>query len=188
MSLRYVAGERRIDRRVTLAPRQTIRLPDVAQSLFGIREAAGTLWIEHRVGRAPVASVKTYDAAHDSAASIEEPLTARDAATAGGDTGELSIIGVPEARGPRRVNVGIVNVGAIPATFRVSVGRQSMESGVPEDEVWMVLDLEHTLGVTLDDTTTIRITPIAGTGVAFASVIEANGDTQFIAAVPAQQQ
>jgi len=188
MSLRYVAGGARIDRRVTLAPRRTMRWLDVARTLFGTNDAIGTLWIEHRVGRAPVATVKTYDAAHDSHASVEQALTARDSATAGGDSAELTIIGIPEPRAPRRVNVGIVNTGTIPATFHISVGGKSIEQGVAEDEVWIVPDIEHELGVTLDDTMTIRITPIAGTGVAFASVVESGGDNQFIAAVPAQQQ
>ena len=188
MSLRYIAGGARIDRRVRLAPRQTVRWPDVARTLFGTSDAIGALWIQYLVGRAPVASVKNYDAAHDAHASLEGPLTARDAATFGGDAAELTIVGVPEARAPRRVNVGIVNTGTIPATYQVSVNGRSIEQGVAEDEVWIVADIEHALGVTLDGTTTVRITPVAGTGVAFASVVEANGDNQFIAAVPAQKQ
>jgi hypothetical protein len=160
----------------------------VASTLFGTHDAIGSLWIEHRVGRAPVASVKTYDAAHDSHASIEDALAGRDSATAGGDAAELTIIGIPEARTPRRVNVGVVNTGTIPATFRISVRGKSIEQGVAEDEVWIVPDIEHTLGVALDETITIRLTPVAGTGVAFAAVVEGNGDSQFIAAVPAQQQ
>jgi len=188
MSLRYVAGGVRIDRRVTLAPRKTMLWPDVAGTLFGTNDAIGTLWIEHRVNRAPVASVKTYDAAHDSHASIEPALTARDSATAGGDAAELTIIGIPEPRTPRRVNVGIVNTGTIPATFRIVVGDKSLEQGVAEDEVWIVPDIEHELGVTIGESMNIRITPIAGTGVAFASVVSTSGDNQFIAAVPAQQQ
>jgi len=188
MSLRYIAGGSSVDRRVRLAPRQTVRWPDVARTLFGTTDAIGSLWIHHLVGRGPVASVKNYDAAHDAHASIEEPLTARDSATFGGDAAELTIVGIPDAHAPRRVNVGIVNTGTIPATYRISVGKKFMEQGVAEDEVWIVADIEHTLGVTLDGTTTVRVTPVAGTGVAFASVIEVNGDSQFIPAVPAQQQ
>jgi hypothetical protein len=188
MSLRYVAGGIRIDRRVTLAPRRTVLWPDVARTLFATTDAIGTVWIEHRVGRAPVASVKTYDAAHDTHASVEQALTARDSATANGDAAELTIIGIAEPRIPRRVNVGIVNTGTIPATFRISIGSRSIEQGVAEDEVWIVPDIEHELGVTIDESMNIRITPIAGTGVAFASVVATSGDNQFIAAVPAQQQ
>lgn len=188
MSLRYLAGGSSVDRRVRLAPRQTVRWPDVARTLFGTTDTIGALWIQHLVGRGPVASVKNYDAAHDAHASIEEPLTARDSATFGGDAAELTIVGIPAATSPRRVNVGVVNTGTIPATYRISVGKKFIEQGVAEDEVWIVADIEHTLGVTLDGTTTVRITPVAGTGVAFGSIIESNGDNQFIAAVPAQQQ
>ncbi len=189
ISLRYIAGGgKAYDRRVTLAPRQTIRWPDLAHTLFAVPgDSIGSLWIDHRVGRAPVASVRTFDAAHDAHTSIQRPLGTADAATAGSDVAELTIVGVPEAKTPRRVNVGVVNIGNIPATFRITVRGKSVESGVPETEVFMVSDIEHALGVTLDERETIRIRPIAGSGVAFASVIDASGDAQTIAAVPAQQ-
>ncbi len=189
MSLRFIAGGgTAYDRRVVLAARQTVRWPDLAHSLFAVRgDAIGSLWIDHRLGRAPVASVRTFDAAHDAHTSIQRPLGMLDAATAGADAAELTIVGVPEARTPRRVNISVVNIGSIPATFRVSIQGKSVESGVPEMQVFVVSDIEHQLGVTLNERETIRIRPIAGSGVAFASVIEANGDAQSIAAVPAQQ-
>lgn len=196
LTLRYVSGSASIDRHFTLAPRQTLRWPDVVRTLFHVENAVGTLWIEHREARAPVAVVKTSDVAHNARASLVEPLTARDAATAATESAELAIVGIPAAGGPgRRVNVGMVNIGTIPATFRVSartrsgasVGR-SVESGVPEDQVWFVNDLEHALGVKLDETMTVRITVIAGTGVGFATVVEYGGDSEFIAAIPAQEQ
>ncbi|HVR39456.1 MAG TPA: hypothetical protein VMU84_10195, partial [Thermoanaerobaculia bacterium] len=184
-TMRFVSANERIDRRFTLAPRQTFRLNYVVAKLFGTT-GIGTLWIEHRAGRAPVAIVKTYDAAHNGKASVESPLTPRDAASAGSDNAELTIVGIPGGAA-RRVNVGVVNIGIIPATFRISANGRSIESGVPEDEVWLVNDLEHQLGVTLDETTTVRITAVAGTGVAFATVIDSTGDSEFIAAIPSQQ-
>ncbi len=196
VTLRYVTFDGGTDRRFTLAPRQTLRWPDVVRELFGGRHSLGTLWVEHREGRAPVAVVKTSDVAHKARASVEEPLTVRDAATAETESAELAIVGIP-ARGAewRRVNVGAVNIGRIPATFRVTartrtgkpVGR-SVETGVPEDQVWLVNDLEGALGVTLDETMTVRITVVAGTGVGFATVVGSKGDSEFIAAIPAQQQ
>jgi hypothetical protein len=196
VKLRYVAGDVRLDRALTLSPRQTMAWPDVVRTFFRAPSGIGTLWIWHRTGRAPVAVVKTYDAVHKGRAAVEAPLTQRDAATANSDSSELTIVGVPSIHeAGRRVNVGVVNVGMIPATFRITVRTRNgsivgkpVESGVPEDEVWLVRDLEHELGATLDESTTIRITAIAGTGVGFATVIEPNGDNQFIAAVPAQQQ
>jgi hypothetical protein len=195
LALRYVTGERGTDRRITLAPRQTLRWPNVIRTFFANDNSLGTLWVEHREGRAPVAVVKTSDVAHHARASIEEPLTRRDAATASTESAELAIVGIPGMAAPRRVNVGVVNIGIIPATFRVSVRTRkgqtvgtSVESGVPEDQVWLVNDVENALGVQLDETMSVRITVIAGTGVAYATVVEASGDSEFIAAIPAQQQ
>lgn len=196
LTLRYVSNGLGIDRPLTLAPRQTLRWPDVVNTLFAAGGGIGTLWIEHREGRAPVAVVKTADVAHGARASIEAPLSLRDAAAAGTESAELAIVGIPGAPGPgRRVNVGAINIGIIPATFRIAartrtgqtVGRP-IESGVPEDQVWIINDLEHALGVKLDETMTVRVTVIAGTAVAFATVVEPSGDSQFIAAIPAQQQ
>jgi len=196
VTLRYVTGTVGIDRRLTLAPRQTLRWPDVVRSLFARPDTVGTLWLEHREGRAPVAVVKTSDVAHDATASLEAPLTKRDSATASTQSAELAIIGIPASNvAGRRVNAGVVNIGTIPATFRFSArtrtGRpvgESIEQGVPEDQVWLVNDLEAVLGVKLDETTTVRITVIAGTGVGFATVVEPSGDSEFIAAIPAEQQ
>ncbi|HEX2120305.1 MAG TPA: hypothetical protein VHL59_01565, partial [Thermoanaerobaculia bacterium] len=196
LTLRYVSAADSIDRSLSIAPRQTLRWPDVIRTFFGVQGMVGTLWIEHREGRAPVAVVKTADIAHGGRASIEQPLTMRDAAAAGTESVELAIVGIPAVPATgRRVNVGMVNIGTIPATFRVAVrtrtGEQigeAAESGVPEDQVWVVNDLENVLKVKLDETMTVRITVVAGMGVAFATVVESNGDSEFIAAIPAQQQ
>ena len=59
-----MTGEDGIDRRLTLAPRQTLRWTDVVRTLFQAGSSVGTLWIEHREGLAPVATVKTSDVAH----------------------------------------------------------------------------------------------------------------------------
>jgi hypothetical protein len=196
VTLRYVAGDTGIDRKLTLAPRQTLRWPNVVRSLFAAPESVGTLWVEHRAGRAPVAVVKTSDVAHAARPALEEPLTIRDSATAATESAELTIVGIPGATVPgRRVNVGVVNIGIIPATFRISARTRrgqpiggAVESGVPEDQVWLVNDLEGALGVKLDETTTVRITVIAGTGAGFLTVVEPSGDSSFIRAIPAEQQ
>ena len=146
--------------------------------------------------RRPVAVVKTSDVAHGAKPSLEAPLTKLDSATASTGSSELAIIGIPSATAAgRRVNAGVVNIGIIPATFRFSArtrdGRtlgKSVESGVPEDQVWLVNDLEAALGVKLDETITVRVTVIAGTGVGFATIVEPGGDSEFIAAIPAEQQ
>jgi hypothetical protein len=196
VTVRYVANNVSIDRRLTLAPRQTLRWPDVVRTLFGSGSGVGTLWVEHREGRAPVAVIKTSDVAHGARATLDRPLTVRDAATSQTDVTELAIVGIPTGTAVgRRVNIGMVNIGIIPATFKVTARTRtgaligtSVEQGVPEDEVWLVHDVEHALGVKLDETMTVRVTVIAGTGVAFASVVELNGDSEFIAAIPTQQE
>ncbi len=187
LDLRYVAGDVRIDRNVVLVGRRSIHWEDVVRTFFGAPEGRGALWIEYRGSRAPVARMKTYDAAHDSKASIDSPLSPRDASAAG----DLTIVGVPGGGKGRRVNVGIVNIGNIPATFRITAQTRTgqtigkaFEEGLPEDESRLLSDVESALGVPLDDTTTLHITPVAGTIVAYATVVGAGGDSQFLAAVP----
>jgi hypothetical protein len=196
LHLRLITGERSVDRNLTLGARQTLRWPDLVRTLFGMRDGGiGTLWIEHREGSAPVAIVKTFDRVSGGRASLIEPLTLRDSAAWGQKLSELAVVAIPEATLGRRVNVGMANVGAIPATFRLSardrLGRQvgeSVEQGVPEDQVWVVNDVEHHLGVKLDETMTLRITVIAGTGVAYASVVDFEGNSHFIPATPTQAE
>ena len=187
LDLRYVAGDVRIDRDVVLAGGQSVRWVDVVRSFFGAPESRGALWVGYRGERAPVARMKTYDAAHEAKASIDTPLSMRDAATGA----DLTVVGIPGGGIARRVNVGVVNVGTIPATFRITARTAAgktigtfYEEGVPEDESRLVSDIETALGVQLDESATLHITPVAGTIVAYATVISAGGDSEFIAAVP----
>jgi hypothetical protein len=194
LGMRYVSGESRADRNVVLLPGQTLRFEDVVRSLFHAPEGKGVLWIEYKGDRPPVARVRTFDAAHGARASIDAPLSMRDAADAGSPNRELTIVGIPGG-GARRVNLGVVNVGQIPATFRITVRTRTgaavgrpWEEGLPEDESRVVSDAEKALHVTLDETSSVHITMIAGTCVAYASFVDANGDAQFLAAVPSQPQ
>jgi hypothetical protein len=191
--LRYVAGEIRGHRSVVLGANQSIVWPDVVRSLFGAPESRGVLWIEYRGTAAPVARVKTADVAHGAKATIDAPLTLADSATAGTHADDLTIFGIPSTEG-RRINIGIVNVGAIPATFRITARSRSgqqiggkIEEGLAEDESFTLGDLDSRLGLRLDETTSVHVTLIAGTCIAYATVIDPNGDTQFIAALPSQQ-
>ncbi|HKO00311.1 MAG TPA: hypothetical protein VJ032_01375, partial [Thermoanaerobaculia bacterium] len=195
LSLRYVAGDVRIDRHVTLAARQTMRWEDVVKTLFQAPDSRGTLWVEYSGEKPPVARVKTYDAAHENARGVlESPFSTRDAASAYNGAPDLTIVGIPGGA-TRRVNVGFVNVGSIGATIRVTaqtrggkrIGK-AYEEGVAEDESLLLTDVEKLLGVTIDESVTVHVTMIAGEGVAFATVIEFSGDSQLIAAVPATQQ
>jgi len=188
LGLRYVSGDVRIDRAVTILGGQSLRWEDVVRSLFGAPEGSGVLWIEYRGQHPPVARLKTYDSAHNAQGSVDPPLSMRDSASAG-DNADLTIIGIPGGT-QRRVNIGIVNIGKIPATFRITVrtrtGQQigkTFEEGLAEDASRMISDIDKTLGVSLDETTAIHITMVAGTGVAYASIVDANGDSQFFSAV-----
>jgi len=193
LDLRYVAGDTRAHRAVTLAAGQSIVWPDVVRSFFGAPESRGVLWIEFRGGAAPVARVKTADVAHDARATIDAPLTLADSATAGTPNDDLTIFGLPTTK-DRRINIGIVNVGAIPATFRITARSRTgqalgkpVEEGLGEDDSYTLTDLESQLRTRLDETTSVHIGIVAGTCIAYATVVDANGDTQFIAALPSQQ-
>ena len=193
LDLRYVAGDLRGHRAVVLGAHQSLVWPDVVRTIFGAPESRGVLWIEYR-GAAPVARVKTADVAHDAKATIDPPLTMADSATAGSPADDLTIFGIPSTKSPR-INIGIVNVGAIPATFRITARSRTgqtigkaIEEGLAEDESYTLGDLESHLGTHLDETTSVHVTLIAGTCIAYATTVDATGDTQFIAALPSQQQ
>jgi len=103
ISLRFIGPRASVDRHLTLAPRQTIRWPDVVRTYFGLGEL-GSLWIEHH-GQPPVAVVRNSDIAHGGRASVESPLHWRDAVSAGPDADELTIVGIDARRIPAtRVN------------------------------------------------------------------------------------
>ncbi len=192
LGLRYVAGDTRIDRRIVLAGNQTMRWPDVVKTLFRAPDSLGVLWIDYRGDRGPVARIETYDATRRSNGSIESPLSLRDAATAGSDTDALTIIGLPGGgAAARRINVGLVNVGDIPATFRISVRTRNggeightLEQGLAEDESFHVTDIEQQLGTPIDENDIVDVTLVAGTCVAYATVVDVDGSNQLIAAVP----
>jgi hypothetical protein len=192
LELRYVAGDVRAGRSVGLAPGQSIVWPDVVRSFFGAPEGRGVLWIEYHGNRPPVARVKTSDVAHEAKATVDAPLTLADSATASAETADLTIFGLTSTK-DRRINIGVVNVGAIPATFRITArartGQQigkAVEEGLPEDQAYTVTDLESNLQAKLDETTSVHVTVIAGTCIAYATVVDVNGDTQFIAGLPTQ--
>jgi len=189
LELRYVAGESRIDRNVTILGGQSLRWEDVVRSLFGAPEGSGVLWIEYRGQHQPVARIKTYDAAHNARGSVSAPLSTRDSASAGSENQDLTLVGIPSGT-DRRVNIGIVNIGKVPAIFRITVRTRTgqkigktFEEALNEDELRTIPEIEKTLGVTLDETNALHISMIAGTCVAYASVVDPNGDSQYMPAV-----
>ena len=47
----------------------------------------------------------------------------------------------------------------------------------------MIADIDKTLGVPIDETTAVHVTMTAGTGVAYVSIVNAMGDSQFLPAI-----
>ncbi|HEX9406374.1 MAG TPA: hypothetical protein VF975_03605, partial [Thermoanaerobaculia bacterium] len=186
LALRYASGDIHADRHVVLGAGQSIRWEDVTRALFHAPEGRGALWIEYRGNVPPVARVKTYDAAHNARASIIVPLSMRDTAK------ELIIAAIPSGT-ERRVNLGLVNIGEVPATFRISVRTRTgqrvgriINRVLSEDELYVLEDAERALGIRFDETMTVGLTISGGTAVGYASVVDVNGDSQFLPAVPAQ--
>jgi hypothetical protein len=192
LMLRYVSGETRIGRPVILAANGSARWADVVKTLFGAPDSRGVLWIEYRAARPPVARVRTYDAARQGSGTVDRPLSMSDSATARTEIDDLVLIAIPGgSEETRRINIGVVNVGAIPATFRLiardHAGRQLASTGdigIPESESVFMDNVERELAVLVDERSTLHVTMVAGTCVAYASVVESNGDAHFFAAVP----
>ena len=196
LGLRYVAGATRRDRTVVLNPGRSVRWENVVRTLFSAPDSRGALWIDFRGDRGPVARVKTYDATRVSSGTVDRPLASSDSATSGTNLDDLVIVGLPGGgQSARRVNVGVVNIGNIPATFRITVRTrdgvqvgEAVEQGLPEAESAFINNVELESGATIDDTSTVHVTMIAGTGVAYASVVDSDGDAQFFPAVPAPKR
>jgi hypothetical protein len=191
LRLRYVSEQKKLDRDITIGAGQIMRWEDVVRTWFFAPETSGVLWVEYRANRQPVCRVKTYDSSHQSSGSLYDPLTIRDAASAEGELKDLTIVGI--RGGPyRRVNLGVVNVGDVPATFRItardSLGRKignEIEEGLSEDAPWLLVDTGNALGVELDESVSLHVEMRAGTGIAYASVIDGlTHEMQLIPAVP----
>ena len=193
LRLRYIAGSTRVDREVVLAPQRSIRWDDAVRTLFLAPETGGAVWIEYRGDRAPVARAQTYDWFHDRGGSIFEPLAENDSATGGAERDQLAIVGFSTRH--QLINVGVVNLGETPMSFRVTAFRRdgsragrTIQQGVNEGEAFVITNAEKQLGVPLDPTMTVHVMVLSGTAVAFANTIESNGDTEFLAAVPSARK
>jgi hypothetical protein len=119
-------------------------------------------------------------------------MSVRDSATAQTDSDDLAIVGLSGgASSRRRINIGVVNVGQIPGTFRITFTRRDgkrigghFEIGLAEDESHLQTDIESTIGAEIDEDTTVHVRVIAGTCLAYATIVDASGNNQFVPAVP----
>lgn len=193
LRLRYIAGSTRVDREVVLAPQRSIRWDDAVRTLFLAPETGGAVWIEYRGDRAPVARAQTYDWFHDRGGSIYEPLAESDSATGGAERDQLAIVGFSTRH--ELINVGVVNLGETPMSFRATAFRRdgtragrTIQQSVNEGEAFVITNAEKQLGVPLDPTMTVHVVVLSGTAVAFANTIESNGDTEFLAGVPSARK
>jgi hypothetical protein len=188
--LRYVSEDRKVERELTLGAGQTMRWDDVVASYFFAPGTSGVLWITHPANRQPVCRVRTYDAQHNGKASLYDALSLRDAANGDTDLKDLTLVGLNGAAA--RINLGIVNMGDSPGSFRITArdsrGRLigvPIDAGVEEGSSYLLVDAGRALRVQLDETTAVHVELKRGLAIAYASSIEGpNHDTQFVAAVP----
>jgi len=177
LRLRYVSPRGARDHQLTLAPRRSASLPNFAQTLFAMPESLGVLWIEYPADRRPLARVFSYDSARPQEISIHPPLAESDSATGNTLINELSIAGI-RAGEQVRVDLGVVNVGAGPAKFRVTVTNERgdhiggpVESIILEDGLYLLSDVGRSLDVPFNQPTVIHVRMLDGTAIAFASLV-----------------
>jgi hypothetical protein len=191
VKLRYSHPNGAVDRRLIIPPGRTTVIPDFVTTLFGKQGTIGSLRIDFENGRPPLLKVQTYDASRDATPSLEEPLSSVTSATADSAGNEITIVGVvSDAR--RRVNIGVINSGIHPASFRITVTDSAggtvghaIESGLTEDRSYLLVDAQQRLGTTLDRSSVIHIRALTGTILGYASVVDgATGAHQLIGGVP----
>ena len=191
LRLRYSSNRGTRDRTLVLAPRELRSEPDFPRALFDLHESVGALWVTYPSDQKPILFALTRDRARGGAASRSEPLSGIDAAEAGTAATALRIVGA-RSGGTRRANVGVVNVGITPARIRIHatagggapVG-DAVEWEIPEEESWLLGDVESRLGIGLDGAVVIHVTILAGRAVGYASVVDgATGIHELLPAFP----
>ena len=73
-----------------------------------------------------------------------------------------------------------------PSRERDSARAGIIQNTLDSDKSYDLADADRALGVRLDGTMTVRVKMLSGTAIAYASVVDVNGDSQFVAAVPSQ--
>ena len=193
LRLRYVNGDRLIDRELTIGSGATQLHRDVVVSLFDSPESVGPLWLEYRSDMLPIVTVRTYDALRQSRASLLTPIATDDAASAPGDRRLLTITGFPSDRN-RRVDLGVVSVGDVPARFWITAhderGKalgEPLLGGAFESQMFRLGDAASELGASLTATGSIRIELFSGKAIAFAHTVDpVTSDSDLLTAVASQ--
>ena len=149
--------------------------------------------IEFTGDRAPLARVRTFDAARGATGIAESPLSIGDAADAKSPAKRLTLVGIP-GDGSRRVTLGVVGIGAEPAAFRIwattsdgAVVGLPVEGAAEEQGIFVLPEANARLGVPITPDIVLHIGLTRGTALAYASVVDVDsGNTQLIAAVPTE--
>jgi hypothetical protein len=188
--LRYLS-RRRMDAEITVPPRTVKRFPDVVATTLGSPGSVGALALDVPAAAPPIAQAVTYDAASNARAPLQKPMTSADAASAGGEKKALLISGFP-SRPVDRMNIGIVNVGRTPATFTITPlrneswpgGTRAIRAGAEEQSSYSLGQADWQLGARVDEGLILRVDVHQGDIIAYASVVEPNGDTMMVVGVP----
>jgi hypothetical protein len=191
LRMRYASNRGTRDVKVTLAPSQLMTWEDFPRSLFGTGESAGVLWVEYPPDQRPILFAQTRDRARGGPPARSTPLGQGDAADARSGLDALRIAGV-RTGATTRVNVVVINMGAIPARFRIQArGANGAGIGAPvewevaEGDSALIGDVSTRLGVTLDGTVVIEIAMQSGRAAAYATVIDGvAGIHELIPALP----
>lgn len=189
--LRYLAGRTVPDQQLTLPAQKWRSIPNFAPALFGLPESLGVLWIEYPADRRPLARVWTYDDARPHDISLHPPLAETESATGNTLLNELVLVGIG-AGTKLRVDLGVINIGAAPATFRVTVTDEKgtltggpIESELLEEGLYLMSDVGRELWVDFAEPAMIRVRMLSGTAIAFATLVNTqDGRREFISAVP----
>jgi hypothetical protein len=191
LRLRYASNRGTRDRALTLGPGELRTFDDFPRTLFALGESAGALWIDHPAEARPLVFALTRDRARGGNASRSDPLSQNDAAEAGTPAGDLQIVGA-RSGGTRRANVGAINVGMTTARIRIHATAAdgapvggALEWDIPEEKSWLLVDVEGKLGISLDGSVVLHVTPLRGRAVAYASVIDGlTGIHELVPALP----
>lgn len=193
VKLRFSDGVSSSDRRLVIQPGKVTTVRDFVPTLFGRHGSIGSLRVEFEEGRPPLLKVQTYDASRDGTPFLEDPLSSVTAATADQAGNEITLVGVVgDSR--RRVNIGVLNSGIHPASFRITItdatGRptgKTIESGLPEDRAYLLVDAQQRLSTVLDGTSVIHIRALTGSILGYASVVDGvTGAHHLIGGVPSE--
>jgi hypothetical protein len=168
-----------IERTVTLQALATVEWEDILVSLFNVAPSASAKGTVFLAANRPIfASARTYNQGSEGTFGQYLPAIPENEGLRPGDIG---IIPHLKANADFRTNIGLLNFGANPATFRVRLfdadGRQvgtTLNRTVEGEDYWQRDDVFNRQGAGVQNIAyaTVEITSETGFGWAFASVVD----------------